>query len=87
MHPCPIGRGYYLKLIYVLTDNEIWTTSRRTLGLRVWVKIQSAQGSIRLGEDRAIGYGYRVAHHGRPSESQEELPPPRRDQGEGGGGA
>ena len=85
MHPCPIGRGLSLYSNLCIIDNEIWNSSEGPLAPSLGQPV--CQGKRPTGEDRAIEYGYRVAHHGRPSESQEELPPPQQAQGEGGGGA
>ena len=60
-------------LICLLTDNEIWTTSRRTLGLRVWVTIQSAQGSIRLGGRLSYRIPYRPSWKASESKKYSHL--------------
>ena len=43
------------------------------------------QGNIRLGKIEFIGYRTVTPTMERPSEDQEDLPPLRREQGEGGG--
>ena len=54
--PAPLAGVCHYLLIYALIDkNEIGPLLEGNFWLRVWVS-QSAKGSIRLGEDRAIGY-------------------------------